>query len=644
MTFLGTLPQAQRQNIQDISTRESDPDALEPGFFEGMPAAAGAALGRIVGTASRAAGELEYQVGSIFTRPIDELFGTGYTDVLNRELRVNVERSIAEMTPDPYTTGTAGQILFGLVGIGGSAGLGGYLGGPAGAMWAAGGYQGIGTYSDLKAQGVDTQTALGAATFEGAMMAGGVGLPAAIGRNVLANTLIFGPGINVGQGLLTSAGVSEILESGGYGELAAHYGALNSESIIADAVLGAGFGYFGARGRGPIDAALTVVSRRNAQLDTAPGIPADAAALQSHARNLEAATEAMLNGRKFEAEPLSGQFAERPPTPQYEGDEFFRAIRESGYAELLDDIKGLEADLLARGRTLDDEALPELSRRSEDSEVARLRDLRAQWKEGKLNPAQYDELQALETKDRLTGKVGGRRIEQVRNLEAYTEDLDAGRLLPVQGFMDADNFKALNDELGHGAGDQAIAMIGRAMVEELGEGRVFHRSGDEFIFQGASKAELDAAAGRIRARLEQAELVATRADGSTVSRKGIRFSYGLGKTIEEAEDAQYADKKARKDAGLRTDRPPEQAPDAQRGGEGLGEQGRANREGRDQAPAEVEAQRVVQESPDIRIVDDAGAEVKAADALKQGEQIVAEAERDSLAYDAAINCFMRNGG
>jgi hypothetical protein len=205
---------------------------------------------------------------------------------------------------------------------------------------------------------------------------------------------------------------------------------------------------------------MTVVSRRNAQLDTAPGIPADAAALQSHARNLEAATEAMLNGRKFEVEPLSGQFAERPPTPQYEGDEFFRAIRESGYSELLDDIKGLEADLLARGRTLDDEALPELSRRAEDGEVSRLRDLRAQWKEGKLDPAQYDELQALETKDRMTAKVGGRRIEQVRNLESYTEDLDAGRLMPLQGFMDADNFKALNDELGHGAGDQAIAMIG----------------------------------------------------------------------------------------------------------------------------------------------------------------------------------------
>ena len=95
-----------------------------------------------------------------------------------------------------------------------------------------------------------------------------------------------------------------------------------------------------------------------------------------------------------------------------------------------------------------------------------------------LNPQQEQEYQDLLELDRETGKVGGRPMVGVRNKTAYVDALDAGELLPVQGFTDADDFKTLNDKLGHAAGDDAIREIGEVLVAEFGEGNVFHRSGE----------------------------------------------------------------------------------------------------------------------------------------------------------------------
>src|SRR5690606_26800453 len=114
----------------------------------------------------------------------------------------------------------------------------GIYGGPAGAAALSGGFQTTGTYTDLTLQGVDPNTAAGAALFDGGMIAAGVGLPAAIGGRALLSTIAYGPGINVAQDVLAGQGMAAMLSARGYDELAERYGTIEAEMIAADVILG----------------------------------------------------------------------------------------------------------------------------------------------------------------------------------------------------------------------------------------------------------------------------------------------------------------------------------------------------------------------------------------------------------------------
>lgn len=687
MTFLSTQPKEERQQLQVLAQTPGDREAFEPGLFEGSGTAALVGAGRVGAIANQLVGEAGYQVGALFSRPVDALFDTNFTNELDRYLRQAPATVTADMTPDPYTTGTIGQILYSLVGVGVPAAAGTAIGGPAAGAALAGSFTAVGTATDLTQQGVDPGTAAGAALFEGGLMAAGVGLPAAIGGKVALNTLLYGPGVNVAQSIIAGQGTGAWLESQGYSELADRYATYDAEMLAADIVLGAAFGYAGARGarvpREPIarpstavvDTAHVALDQRHIEVDTAPGIPANLAAVKSHNANLQAATEALLDGRQVVTAPPEGAFVPKPPNPAYSDSALVRAFQESGYPELLAETRALEAELSRRGIEAVDAPLPDAprGRRGEDIELARLQELRGERQGRRLTVEEADELLTLETKDRLAAKVAGRRIPGVMNMEARNEAEGRGELLPVQGFADADNFKRVNDELGHDAGDQAISTIGRAFAEALGEGNVFHRGGDEFILQARTAEEFRAAMGEVRARLEGAELVAVRADGTTVSRTGLRFSYGEGKTAKEAEDAQYADKEARKRAGLRSDRDAPAKPPADDVGAGarVGDEGGADRQGRassaaEEGPAaslvERQAAEIVAETPDMPLP--AGAltdlaslgqrlsdilserdpsTVGAASALESADAAVARAKQDAPGFEAAVACFLRRG-
>ena len=122
-----------------------------------------------------------------------------------------------------------------------------------------------------------------------------------------------------------------------------------------------------------------------------------------------------------------------------------------------------------------------------------------------------DEL-ALEGLDHLTGALG-RRV----GLAAIRRELDrAGRVDEplVLAFVDVDGLKAINDSLGHPAGDQALCNIASCIAADLRSYDLFVRfGGDEFLCTLSGQHEDGA-----RQRFDQiAAHIAQTAPGQTIS-------------------------------------------------------------------------------------------------------------------------------
>lgn len=308
-----------------------------------------------------------------------------------------------------------------------------------------------------------------------------------------------------------------------------------------------------------------------------------------------AARGAMGQGRTLQAEITAEKFANTPETPVHFMDvdrtfaanpdaEALYASDESGTSVVVRDAskharivgRVIESQRPGEPSTYTVEPTP-VERRADAIEDSRLQELRTLRKQNALAPEQQTELLDLAERDRVAAKVAGRRIPGVLNMEARNEAEASGSLKPVQAFADADNFKAVNDRLGHEIGDSVIRQMGELFASQLGEGNVFHRGGDEFVMQADTPEQLDAAMNAVREQLAGATLRVTLDNGEVVEQQGVGFSYGAGPTIQEAESAQYRDKEARKRAGLRTgrDEAPRAVPDT---GAVRGEPGAAGQE------------------------------------------------------------------
>lgn len=669
MTFLATDDTQQRQTTQQLGLGPGLITVGGPATFEGFGTALGAGIGRGLAATGGALYEAGQKVSPFLPfGPSESVFdmtglGDAYRDA-DKTIRESIANAVESYRPDPQTTGAAGNLAYGVTSTLVPVTIGTVVAGPLGGAVAAGGATGYGTYTDLTAEGVDPETARGAATIEGVVTGVSVLLPASFGGNLLTRVGT-GAALNVATGVGERAAMSSYLDGQGYAEIAERYQPFDRAAVAVDLVLGGAFGALptgnGGEGVSPradaarpsveqVDAALVLNSSKHAEVDVAPGLPVDAASRVAHIRAEDTAVQQLLAGEPVNVDGLvrDARFIEKPPLPGADDATILKALRESGYEDLAAQVRGLEADLAARGRKVEDDNLPAVGdRRVDQNELQRLSDLRAERRQRSLTPAEADELLTLEHRDRLAAKVAGRRIPGVLNMEARHEAETAGQLLPVQGFADADNFKRINDELGHEVGDQAIATIGRAFAEALGEGNVFHRGGDEFVLQARTPRQFRTAMEAVRARLAEAELVATREDGTTVSRRGLRFSYGEGKTVKEAEHAQYRDKEARKAAGLRTDRTAEPTADTGGAGSRMGEGRPENRPGGDQAAetvTEQQAAEVVAEDPNLSVVDEAGQVEDASAMLAQADEGIDSAQELAPGFQAAVNCFLRSGG
>lgn len=178
---------------------------------------------------------------------------------------------------------------------------------------------------------------------------------------------------------------------------------------------------------------------------------------------------------------------------------------------------------------------------------SKIADMEGRTEEGAEYRKRVDEMSPAEKdKELLTDHLTG-----IPNARAYAEN----ERMPIQVRTDMDNFKEVNDTLGHDTGDIAIKKAAQIMHEEFRKvGGVAYRAshaGDEFPAEAPSRAAADKAIAAARERMESLKIEATGPDGTIYRKKGLGISYGSGNTTSAAEASLLADKGARTQAGLR---------------------------------------------------------------------------------------------
>ncbi len=147
-------------------------------------------------------------------------------------------------------------------------------------------------------------------------------------------------------------------------------------------------------------------------------------------------------------------------------------------------------------------------------------------------------MRRLALTDELTG-LPNRRSILAELQEARSQPAGAGVLL-----LDIDHFKAINDRLGHEAGDVVLRRVAELGQQALGrDGTLGRLGGEEFLaVLQAEDAVLAVAAERLRAAVESADLTRV-ADGLRVT-----VSIGIARSLPT--DARIEDAVQRADAAL----------------------------------------------------------------------------------------------
>jgi diguanylate cyclase (GGDEF)-like protein len=192
-------------------------------------------------------------------------------------------------------------------------------------------------------------------------------------------------------------------------------------------------------------------------------------------------------------------------------------------------------------------------RRGFDAETRRLAEwIAAQATVALENARLHEEARRQATTDELTGLVNRRRFMQA--LEAEVERARLFETPFAVVLADLDDFKRINDDHGHHAGDLALRSFGRLLADQIRDFDVGGRlGGEEFavLLPQTNVTEAMAVAGRIRDALAAASIEV--GDGATVR---LTASFGVADSgssastdelLRRADNALYSAKRAGKD-------------------------------------------------------------------------------------------------
>ncbi|ENE3226735.1 hypothetical protein KEQ49_10270 [Escherichia coli] len=357
MSYFGLNPVNQNQQLDEAASNPAGFNS-DVGFFDN---AVGAALSGLYSGLVAKPDQLLWAGMDKIVSPIAQFVNenTSLNDTsvsYIAEQRKLAEQQVKRLTPDAATTGTAGQVLYGLFDMGGQAVVGTTLGGPVGGAAAVTSLQGFSEFERLTAQGVDFRTAQEAGLVQGIAAGSGTLIPMSLGLRAggalaegvaaqLARTgessvrraaatavratpdIAYAAGTNIAFGMAQRGLTAKTLRDGGYSEMANQYDVLDRQAIAIDAVLGGAFGgvgrFINSRGESTnatnfspvdIDAALAANAAHHAEIDIAPGVPINVLSRNSHIQALRKAMSDVSQGRPVDVASIveSASFSEIP--------------------------------------------------------------------------------------------------------------------------------------------------------------------------------------------------------------------------------------------------------------------------------------------------------------------------------------------
>ncbi len=357
MSYFGLNPVNQNQQLDEAASNPAGFNS-DVGFFDN---AVGAALSGLYSGLVAKPDQLLWAGMDKIVSPIAQFVNenTSFNDTsvsYIAEQRKLAEQQVKRLTPDAATTGTAGQVLYGLFDMGGQAVVGTTLGGPVGGAAAVTSLQGFSEFERLTAQGVDFRTAQEAGLVQGITAGAGTLIPMSLGLRAggalaegvaaqLARTgessvrraaatavratpdIAYAAGTNIAFGMAQRGLTEKTLRDGGYSEMANQYDVLDRQAIAIDAVLGVAFGgvgrFINSRGESTsapnfspvdVDAALAANAAHHAEIDIAPGVPINVLSRNSHIQALRKAMSDVSQGRPVDVASIveSASFSEIP--------------------------------------------------------------------------------------------------------------------------------------------------------------------------------------------------------------------------------------------------------------------------------------------------------------------------------------------
>ncbi|QGF19620.1 hypothetical protein [Escherichia coli] len=357
MSYFGLNPVNQNQQLDEAASNPAGFNS-DVGFFDN---AVGAALSGLYSGLVAKPDQLLWAGMDKIVSPIAQFVNenTSINDTsvsYIAEQRKLAEQQVKRLTPDAATTGTAGQVLYGLFDMGGQAVVGTTLGGPVGGAAAVTSLQGFSEFERLTSQGVDFRTAQEAGLVQGITAGAGTLIPMSLGLRAggalvegvaaqLARTgessvrraaatavratpdIAYAAGTNIAFGMAQRGLTAKTLRDGGYSEMANQYDVLDRQAIAIDAVLGVAFGgvgrFINSRGESTnapnfspvdIDAALAANAAHHAEIDIAPGVPINVLSRNSHIQALRKAMSDVSQGRPVDVASIveSASFSEIP--------------------------------------------------------------------------------------------------------------------------------------------------------------------------------------------------------------------------------------------------------------------------------------------------------------------------------------------